>query len=57
MFSQIVERDHPDWVTELPTVLDLKCKQKYIGLLQCLQYWQLATGQSDLADKLISDIK
>lgn len=42
-----IERGHPAWVTELPSI-ETDGGQRYVGLDQCIQFYEHVSGRSDL---------
>ena len=51
--SQIIERNHPAWVTDLPSILADDGKV-YIGLRECEQYYCKTSGESNLLDRAVA---
>lgn len=42
--SACIERNHPEWVTELPSIQTEH--DKYVGLTQCLRFFEEQSGIS-----------
>lgn len=47
-----VERNHPDWVYELPSIETVN--RRYVGIGECVRFWEKASGISDLLDQAVS---
>lgn len=50
--TYIVERNHPSWVPELPTILDISSGETYVGFDRCVRFWSDVTGEAALASFL-----
>ena len=46
----IVERNHPAWVTRLPAIFCRNTGERFLGLDECVKFWEERTGESGLAD-------
>lgn len=49
--SVIVEREHPGWVTSLPSIKDLDDGKTYVGLDACVQFLEHKTGVRDIVER------
>ena len=47
MPTHCIERNHPGWAVELPSIETTDGK-RYIGLNQCVEFYQRATGKNNL---------
>jgi hypothetical protein len=48
---QIIERQYPYWVTQLPSIYDVDNSQQLVGFENCVQYYERVSGISDLLNK------
>ena len=52
--SKIIERNHADWVTQLPSIRDEQTGLKYIGLENCVNFWERSSQQKGLLQRSLS---
>ena len=45
--TYILERNHPDWVSALPSI-ETDTKEKFIGWDACVEFWERETGVQGL---------
>lgn len=48
--SSIVERNHPPQAIELPSIYDKNANEWHVGLARCCEYYQSATGASNVLE-------
>jgi hypothetical protein len=46
-----IERNHPSWAPELPTILDVSTEVVYVGLERCIEFYEMISGVRGLAQK------
>lgn len=49
-----IERNHPSWVNELPSIETIskeKEKERYVGLNECISFFEKITGIENLYEK------
>ena len=47
-----VERNHPEWVTELPSIKDLLTGERFVGLSECIRFYECAFDVGNLTELL-----
>lgn len=47
--SMCIERAHPAWVTELPSIMDLDDDSVHVGFEECVKYFEKVSGVGNLA--------
>ena len=52
--SQIIERNHADWVTHLPSIRDERTGLKYIGIENCVKFWEHNSQQEGLLQRSLA---
>lgn len=45
-----IERNHPSWVTQLPSI-ETSVGDRYIGLEQCTLFYEAVSGKSNLLNE------
>lgn len=48
-----IERNHPSWITMLPSIYVSNKDEKYIGLEECIKFFEKETGIHCLLQKSI----
>lgn len=38
--ARIVERNYPEWVTELPSIEVIETEERHVGLRECIAFYQ-----------------
>lgn len=49
--QKIIERLFPEWVTELPSIEETYSGTQYVGMQQCVQFWEQQSGVTQLQQK------
>ena len=45
--AMMLERNHPDWVVETPSILCLESNVRFVGLDRCVDYYREAAGADE----------
>lgn len=43
-----VERNHPDWATELPAIEICEIGERFVGIKACVEFYEMHSGIPDL---------
>lgn len=52
--SSVIERNHADWVTELPSIKDEGSGSTYIGINDCMKFWEEHSQTTNLLHSALS---